>query len=79
MHEFAVLKFKDGVSKEEQFETMKGNLAGSFPLDGFKLREIVYIGMGCHSPETLAETSGKRATKPDKSPRSGGSLPGQTV
>jgi hypothetical protein len=23
MHEFAVLKFKDGVSKEEQFETMK--------------------------------------------------------
>ena len=53
--------------------------AGSFPLDGFKLREIVYIGMGCHSPETLAETSGKRATKPDKSPRSGGSLPGQTV
>ena len=35
---------------------------------------------GCHSPgQTLAGASGRRATKPDKSPRSGGSLPAQTV
>ena len=33
---------------------------------------------GCHSPgQTLAGASGRRATKPDKSPRSRGSLPAQ--
>ena len=34
----------------------------------------------CQSPgQTLAGASGRRATKPEESPRSGGSLPGQTV
>ena len=35
---------------------------------------------GCHSPrQTLAGASARHVTKPDKSPRSGGSLPGQAV
>lgn len=42
VHEFGVAKFKDGVSKEEQAETMRR--IGEFvaPLAGFKHREYFY-------------------------------------